>query len=57
MACFHRRVQRFGSVRKGAVQIAFPTPKVGVTRTEPKFELHTPSVDWSIESHFRATGG
>ena len=26
---------RYGSVRKGALRIAFPPPKVGVTRTEP----------------------
>ena len=34
MPRFHCRV-RYGSVRKGAVRIAFPPPKLGVTRTEP----------------------
>jgi hypothetical protein len=34
MARFHCRVQ-YGSVRKGAARIAFPPPKVGVTRNEP----------------------
>ncbi|XP_056433313.1 uncharacterized protein LOC130371528 isoform X2 [Gadus chalcogrammus] len=29
------QVMRCGTVRKGAVRIAFPPPKVGVTRTEP----------------------
>ena len=34
MAHFHRRV-RVASVRKSAARVAFPPPKVGVTRTEP----------------------
>jgi hypothetical protein len=34
MGRFHRRV-RVGSVRNGAARIAFPPPKVGVTRNGP----------------------
>ena len=34
MSHFHPRVQ-VGSVCKGAARVAFPPPKVGVTRTEP----------------------
>ena len=33
MAQFHRRV-RVGSFCKGAAQVTFPPPKVGVNRTE-----------------------
>ena len=54
MAHFHHRV-RVGSVCKGAARVAFPPPKVGVTRTEPYWEVLV-SLYYSVEVLRRLKG-